>query len=106
MWKFAIAALVSAPVTRIGGESNGTVLATRSALAGSNRPVPRARSAAQETVVRRAAAPAHARALRRKVDRRQSGRPPALRAGALPDGLTLPVSDVERTLRFYVDQVG
>src|SRR5262249_15990950 len=35
-------------------ESNGTVLATRSALTGSNRPVPRPRTAAQETVVRRA----------------------------------------------------
>ena len=46
-----------------GGE-RGTVLATRSALNGSNRPVPRARTAAQKTVVRRAVAPAHARALR------------------------------------------
>src|SRR5262249_26442368 len=51
-------------------ESNGTVLATRSALTGSNRPVPRPRTAAQETVVRRAVAPAHARALRRNLDRR------------------------------------
>ena len=67
----AIVALVIAPVAPIGGESNGTVLATRPALTGSYRPVPRARSAAQETVVRRAAAPAHARSLWRKVDRRQ-----------------------------------
>src|SRR6476469_4009998 len=38
-------------------ESHGTVLATRSALNGSNRPVPRARTAAQEIVVCRAVAP-------------------------------------------------
>jgi len=46
------------------GESSGAVLAARSALTGSNRPVPRARTAAQETVVRRAVA--SARTLRRE----------------------------------------
>src|SRR6267154_110543 len=51
-------------------ENSGTVLATRSALTGSNRPVPLTRTAAQETIVRRAVAPAHARALRRNLDRR------------------------------------
>src|SRR6516225_3087688 len=50
-----------------GGE-HGTVLATRSALNESNRPVPCARTAAQETVVRRAVASAHARALRGDLD--------------------------------------
>src|SRR5262249_24091419 len=49
---------------------HGTFLATRSAFTGSNRPVSRARPAAAKTLVRRAAAPAHARALRRKMDRR------------------------------------
>ena len=44
---------------------NGTILATRSALTRSNRPVPSARTPAQETVVCRAVAPAHARAFRR-----------------------------------------
>src|SRR5262249_1001835 len=52
------------PASYLWRESNGSVLATRSALTGSNRPVPRPRTAAQETVVRRAVAPAHARALR------------------------------------------
>jgi predicted enzyme related to lactoylglutathione lyase len=45
-------ALVIASVIHMEGESHGTVLATRSALTGSHRPVPRARAAAQETVVR------------------------------------------------------
>src|SRR5437763_16923980 len=49
---------------------HGTVLATRSARTGSNRPVSRDRTAAQGTVVRRAAAPAHVRAFRRNLDRR------------------------------------
>jgi len=62
--------LQSRLVSHRGEKSNGTVLATRSSLTGSNRPVPRARTAAQETVVRRASAPAHARALRRNMDRR------------------------------------
>src|SRR5262249_125076 len=52
------------------GGGQGTVLATRSAFNGSNRPVPCARTAAQETVVRRAVASAHARALRGDLDRR------------------------------------
>src|SRR4029077_5377098 len=56
--------------SNLWGESSGTVLATRSALNGSNRPVPRARTPAQETVVRRAVAPAYARALRGNLDRR------------------------------------
>jgi hypothetical protein len=54
----------------IGGEINGTVLSTRSALAGSDRQISRSRAAAQETVVCRAVTPAHAGALRRNLDRR------------------------------------
>src|SRR5712692_3188892 len=50
--------------------SSGTVVATRSALIGSNRSVSRARTDSQATIVRRAVAPAHARALRRNLDRR------------------------------------
>jgi len=50
----------------IGGERSGTVLATRSALTGSNRPLPRARTAAQEIIVGRAAAPATSGRLRRQ----------------------------------------
>jgi hypothetical protein len=50
-------------------ESSGVVLATRSPLTGSNRPVPCVRTAAEEIVLRRAAATAHARELRRNVDR-------------------------------------
>src|SRR5262245_10837247 len=51
-------------------ERSGTLLATRSAFNGSDRPVPRARTAAEEIVVRRAVAAPDARALRRNLDRR------------------------------------
>src|SRR5262249_37505373 len=57
----------------IGGELSGTALATRSALTGSNRPLPRARTAAQETIVGRAAAPATSGRLRRQS--RKGSRP-------------------------------
>src|SRR5262249_30615876 len=77
------------PASYLWRESNGSVLATRSALTGSNRPVPRPRTAAQETVVRRAVAPAHARALRGNLDRRKRARLPALRTGPL-SGRLLP----------------
>src|SRR5262245_287877 len=80
MCQSASSAAKGPSVTTHGGE-HGTVLATRSALNGSNRPVPCARTAAQETVVRRAVAPAHARALREDLDRRQRECPPVLRAG-------------------------
>src|SRR6478735_6258832 len=61
-------ALPSSIIEPVGESSNGTVLETRSALDGSHRPVPGARSAAQETFVRRTVAPAHARALRGTLD--------------------------------------
>src|SRR5215831_15921429 len=51
----------------IGRERIGTVLATRSALTGSNRPLPRARTAAKEIIVGRAAAPATSGRLRRQL---------------------------------------
>src|SRR5215510_7489357 len=57
----------------IGGELSGTALATRSALTGSNRPLPRARTAAQETIVGRAAASATSGRLRRQS--RKGSRP-------------------------------
>jgi malate/lactate dehydrogenase/uncharacterized protein (DUF427 family) len=56
------------------------ILATRSTLPGSNRPVSRARTAAQEIAIHRAAAPVHARAVRRKVFRRHRRCHPANRA--------------------------
>src|SRR5215813_12147341 len=62
----------------IGRERSGTVLATRSALTGSNRPLPRAQTAAQEIIVGRAAAPATSGRLRRQSRKgsRPTGRGP------------------------------
>src|SRR5262245_46295995 len=71
----------------IGGKSNGTVVAAGASLERSNRPVPRPRTAAETTVVRRAASPPPARPLRRSLDCRTRARPPALRAWAVPRGL-------------------
>src|SRR6516165_23361 len=66
-WTASYRAIVAGQAYR--RESSGVVLATRSPLTGSNRLVPCVRTAAEEIVIRRAAAPAHARALRRNVDR-------------------------------------
>src|SRR5215510_8165804 len=57
----------------IGGERSGTVLVARSALTGSNRPLLRARTAAEETIVGRAAAQATSGRLRRQS--RKGSRP-------------------------------
>src|SRR5262249_49470233 len=65
----------------------GTVLATRTSVSRSHRPVPRDRTATEKTVVRRAASPAHAGALRRSLDRRERERPRAFRTRPLSRGL-------------------